>query len=409
MERRRRAGRGSSHSGAAAMMLLCLVTGCAVRADRADLPRMGQLPADAPRLLVTLDLNPPAPLPSAGSSSRPYAGAGRYVTSARMRRLTEALARDFRLVPMDEWPIEVLGVHCIVLALPRPAELDRTLERLRADPRVESAQPVQRFTTLSNRYDDPYSGMQHVLDAMRIRQSHDWADGTGVRVAVVDTGVDRRHVDIAGRLRMVRDFVGDGNRRVPAERHGTAVAGVIASAANNGVGTVGIAPRAEILALRACWERREGASGECDSYTLAKALAFVVERRPDVLNLSLAGPPDPLLERLVQAALKAGVIVIGAHDTTQASFPGSVEGVIVVRAGAGRRFSRRGAGGVERLGRCSGARCTGGAPRRSVRFRLRQFVRHGACERGRCAGAAGRSESRRRGVRRVAERESLSG
>jgi len=57
------------------------------------------------------------------------------------------------------------------------------------------------------------------------------------------------------------------------------VAGIIASQPNNGIGTVGVAPASRILALRACWER--GGAGACNSFTLAKALAFVVDRRPD--------------------------------------------------------------------------------------------------------------------------------
>ncbi len=153
-------------------------------------------------------------------------------------------------------------------------------------------------------------------------------------MAVVDTAVDDEHPDLAHNIVLRRDFVTEGARSQEiAELHGTAVAGVIASVANNGIGTVGVAPGAWILALRACWETQaHGSSGTCNSFTLAKSLAFVVERRPEVVNLSVAGPPDPLLERLIRAALARGIAVVTAYRESAgaAAFPGSMSGVLAV-------------------------------------------------------------------------------
>ncbi len=142
----------------------------------------------------------------------------------------------------------------------------------------------------------------------------------------------RQHPDLAGRVVVAKDFVGHGST---AEFHGTAVAGVIASTANNGFGTVGVAPDARILALRACWETPgSSSSGHCNSFTLAKALDWVVHRRPEVLNLSLAGPNDPLLERLLLAVLNQNVKVVAAYERAAGEdrFPGSVEGVLLTRS-----------------------------------------------------------------------------
>jgi subtilisin family serine protease len=167
---------------------------------------------------------------------------------------------------------------------------------------------------------------------MRVWDAHPWARGRGVAVAVVDTGVHRRHPDLAGRVAELKDFVGHGST---AELHGTAVAGVIASGANNGIGTVGVAPEARILALRACWEAPgSGSSGHCNSFTLAKALDWVVTRRPEVLNLSLTGPQDPLLERLLRAVLDEDIKIVAAYENGSGpgSFPGSVEGVLLTRS-----------------------------------------------------------------------------
>ena len=96
------------------------------------------------------------------------------------------------------------------------------------------------------------------------------------------------------------------------------------------------------MALRACWESSTGGSGTCNSFTLAKALAFVVDRRPDVLNLSLTGPSDALLERLIDVVLERGVTVVAAHERTSEGFPGSLPGVVVVESAGQSPNSRRG-------------------------------------------------------------------
>jgi subtilisin family serine protease len=94
------------------------------------------------------------------------------------------------------------------------------------------------------------------------------ATGRKVTVAVVDSGIESNHPDLAGQVAVEENFV-DGQKYV-AELHGTAVAGVIAARAGNGVGIEGVAPDARLLALRACWQA--GSATRCNSFTLAKAI-----------------------------------------------------------------------------------------------------------------------------------------
>jgi subtilisin family serine protease len=157
-----------------------------------------------------------------------------------------------------------------------------------------------------------------------------------VRVAVVDTGVDVRHPDLAGRVLTKEDLVGNGFRGFTQDLHGTAVAGVIAAAANNSVGIVGVAPEARLLALKACWYQDASGTGagsstaRCNSFTLARAIAAAIDGDAQVINMSLTGPADPLLERLLRAALERGIHVIAAADG-DASFPASMRGIIGVQ------------------------------------------------------------------------------
>jgi subtilisin family serine protease len=101
------------------------------------------------------------------------------------------------------------------------------------------------------------------------------------------------------------------------------------------VGIVGIAPDVTLLMFKACWRAAPySLKATCNSFTLALALAAAIEAHADVINLSLAGPSDPLLTRLIDRALAAGIIVVGAvpADGLRNSFPTNISGVIAVDA-----------------------------------------------------------------------------
>ena len=186
---------------------------------------------------------------------------------------------------------------------------------------------------------DPYRPLQRNLDMMDVAGAHLWSRGEGVRVAIIDTGVDASHPDLAGRVVKQENFV-DGSKS-GRDRHGTAVAGVIAAVENNSQGIVGIAPAARLYAMRACWPApQDEARSVCSTLTLAKALAAAIEARIDIVNLSLTGPADPLLTRLVEVGLRRGVVFVGATppNSDGSVFPTGIPGVIGVDA-AGAKAS----------------------------------------------------------------------
>ena len=256
------------------------------------------------------------------------------------RRVAGELARAHGLSLRDEWPMPALGVDCFVLDAPDAASASRGALALASDPRVESVQAMQLFHALGTTVrptpaagDDPLYAAQPAAAAWHLDALHAQSTGRGVRVAVIDSGVALDHPDLRGQVAVARDFVdgaGQASRRV-AEAHGTAVAGVIAARAGNGVGIVGIAPQARLLALRACWQHDAGPAA-CSSFTLARALQFAIDARAQVLNLSLSGPDDRLLSRLLDVALQRGISVVGAFDAQarDGGFPASHPGVLAV-------------------------------------------------------------------------------
>jgi subtilisin family serine protease len=246
-------------------------------------------------------------------------------------RTTADLAQTYRLRTIFSWTMASIGEHCVVFEVPRGRTVPDMVRRLASDPRIGMAQPLQTFETQAAA-GDPYAHLQHGSQALRVDQAHRLATGKGVRVAVIDTGVDFDHPDLRARVVKANNFVDVGEGTFTADVHGTAVAGLIAASANNDVGIVGVAPGAELYALKACWPRAPGSrEAECNSYTLAKAVDFAIVQGAQVLNFSLGGPEDPLLGKLVGAALSRGIVVVAADGGAPGrSFPATYKGVLGV-------------------------------------------------------------------------------
>jgi subtilisin family serine protease len=254
------------------------------------------------------------------------------------------LARTYGLKRVADWPLDSLDIRCLVFELLDAGQRDATIAALTKEEFVETVQPVNGFSASGGTfvapagidigaagYNDPYSSMQPALQEMQIAEAHRWATGRGVRVAVIDTGIDVQHPELRERIFGVRNFVDRDASAFNADVHGTAVAGVIAASANNGIGFVGVAPEAQLVGLKACWYAERSSRAHCNSFTLAKALNFAIGQQVDIINLSLGGPLDPLLARLVAMALERGVLVIGAvHPQWPNGFPAAVENVIAV-------------------------------------------------------------------------------
>lgn len=290
-------------------------------------------------------LPPPGGTPRAGYRS----GAG-YAAGLGNEATGDALARDYGLQREEAWTVQALQVHCLLFRLAAGADRAQLLAALGRDSRVEWAQPLNRFETLTEPparpaaaataavpgYNDPYVGLQRGFGGLDVAEAQRWTSGENVRIAVIDTGLDARHPDLEGRVAAERDFVGPAHPPASAgERHGTQVAGVIAAVANNRVGIVGVAPHASLLAYRACWQLdTPGAGSRCDSFTLARALGAAIAAEPDVINLSLGGPADTLLGRLARHAISRGIVVVGAVPPGGRAdgFPAGVEGVLAVQS-----------------------------------------------------------------------------
>jgi subtilisin family serine protease len=107
--------------------------------------------------------------------------------------------------------------------------------------------------------DDPYFSRQWGLTTIQAEQAWSTATGAGSTVAIVDTGIDLGHPDLAGHIVGTgRDLVDDDNEAQDENGHGTHVAGIVAAMTGNGVGVAGTAPDAALLPVRVLDEDGSG-------------------------------------------------------------------------------------------------------------------------------------------------------
>jgi hypothetical protein len=263
-------------------------------------------------IIAAVDNQPIAFIAHAGGSPRGYDSVTDYGPSAHARKTLREVESEYGLREVDSWPIEALGMHCAVLELPAGTDRISMLSRLQQDKRIRLTQALQTFDTRTE-YNDPYVELQRGFKQMDVAAAHPWSRGEGVKIAIIDTGVDVDHPDLRGAVAVAANFVDTDDRQFRRDRHGTEMAGVIAAVANNNEGIVGIAPGARLLVFKACWQAQSDAdAARCNSFTLARALAAAFDAHAQIVNMSLAGPEDPLVGDLIREGLRRGVLFVGA-------------------------------------------------------------------------------------------------
>ena len=226
----------------------------------------------------------------------------------------------------------------LLIKLPANPDPD-LLEDLAADPAVEYIEPNLRMRKASNWTEDPRFDEQWGLRAIQAPEA--WKEGGStiqVTVAVLDTGVDYTHPDLANRVDEQNGYnYIDGNFDVmDDDGHGTHVAGIIAAELNS-IGIAGVSGKAnvKILPLKVLDDQGNGTM-----YDVSFAIMDAVDKGTDVINLSLSGErgrEEPkMLQEAIAYALEHDVVVVAAAgndgDRVERYVPASIPGVIAVSA-----------------------------------------------------------------------------
>ena len=216
----------------------------------------------------------------------------------------DELARRHRLERIGSQNFPLIGGTIGLFRIVDRRTVETASRELAAEASVRSVQPNFRYVLQDQKAalteGDP---AQYALQKLRLPQAHALAHGANVTVAVIDSGIDVRHPELANAV--VDSFDALGSREGP-HVHGTGIAGAIVSHAR----LMGSAPAARILAIRAFGVAASGAAST--SFVILKGLDYAAAHGAQIVNMSFAGPEDGLIERGIAAAAARGILMVAA-------------------------------------------------------------------------------------------------
>jgi hypothetical protein len=217
----------------------------------------------------------------------------------------QALQNRHRLTRLEQQVSQLSGTTMYRWRIPDRRSVPAVVRELEADNVVASAQPNYLFSLQQASAATEGDPAQYELAKLKLPQAHSLARGGKVLVAVIDSGVDVQHPDLAGAIAGTFDTLASDKTPFTPHKHGTAIAGLIAARGK----LVGAAPEAQILAIRAF---DPDGHGDATTFNILKGLDWAAAQHARVINMSFAGPSDPAIHRSLQAAHKKGIVLIAA-------------------------------------------------------------------------------------------------
>ena len=306
-----------------------------IRYDGYDNPQ----PGPRPRIQRGVDQTPPSGGGSGspqGRKTTPVTADRSYVTKEVLIEVdgnptdaqADELARRHRLTRVQSQNFPLTNSTFFRWRISDNRSVDAVVRELVADGNVRAAQRNNIFRlqqdSAAKSEGDP---AQYALAKMRLPEAHQLSVGADVTVAVIDSGIDVTHPELAGVVAGTFDALNNGEGPHP---HGTSIAGVIAAH----VRLMGVAPSSHLLAIRAFGAQKSGA--ESTSFLILKSLDYAFSKNAKIINMSFAGPHDPAMERGLAAAAAKGIVLVAAAGNAGAKspplYPAADRNVIAVSA-----------------------------------------------------------------------------
>ena len=272
-------------------------------------------------------------------SGVPPAGERRYVprevvigiASDISPRALDDLARRHRLTAVETQQIALIGTTYHRWRIGDGRSVSDVIRALEADGAVRTAQPNYRFTLAQS---PPAAGrgqidpsLSYASGKLHLAEAHRLATGKKVLVAVINSGIDTSHPELADAVAASYDAVAPAG---PPNLHGTGMAGAIVARSQ----MTGSAPGARLLAIRAFGGDEE--KSEATTVSLLKSIDWAVAHGAQVINMSFAGPYDPDISRGIAAARQKGVVLVAAAGNAGPKspplYPAADKNVIAVTA-----------------------------------------------------------------------------
>jgi subtilisin family serine protease len=225
----------------------------------------------------------------------------------------DELARRHGLERIASQSFPLLGGTIGLFRIVDRRPVDTVRRELAADASVRSVQfNFRHFLQQQKKPAIEGDAAQYAVAQLRLPQAHALVRGMNVTIAVIDSGVDVKHPELANSVADSFDALGSSEG---PHVHGTGIAGAIVAHAK----LMGSAPEARLIAIRAFGAGSKGA--ESTSYVILRGLDYAAEHGAQIINMSFAGPKDPLIERGIAATAARGILMVAAAGNAGAKSP----------------------------------------------------------------------------------------
>lgn len=230
---------------------------------------------------------------------------------------------------IDEAPLQLLQRTVHRYAITDGRTVSQVIAALEANPNIESAQPDYQYELTESSSSAVGEQLQYANVKLRVDEAHKWVTGKNVVVAVIDSRIDTTHEALQNSIKDSYSAVDYPSTE--ADTHGTAMAGAIAAHGQ----ILGTAPESRLLAVE-CFSKDKDGHMEGITFNILKGVDWAHAQAAFIINMSFAGPRDPLLSRLMNAAAKSGVILVAAAGNAGAKspplYPAADESAVAVSA-----------------------------------------------------------------------------
>ena len=284
--------------------------------QRAAKPKITKAKTSAPKQ------TPPIPQAVAGTYVE-----GEVLFAAPSTEISDAVLKRYRLIRLETAELTLTGTTVVRARVAKGGNSVATLRALRADKSLLSSELNHLYALQADETKQAagdLAAVQYAPAKMRLDEAHALADGSAVLVAVIDSGIDGNHPELAGTL-------DPASRASTIGPHGTAIAGVIAAHQR----LTSASPKVRILAFDS-FLGPEGGAARGSTLDILKSLDKAANAGARIVNLSFAGPSDVLLAAGLTAAREKGMVLIAAAGNggpkAGPAYPAAHPAVIAVTA-----------------------------------------------------------------------------
>ncbi len=241
------------------------------------------------------------------------------VDPASDEAVDQQVAQAYGLEILSRSALDLLSSRLVLYRIPDGRTVAAVVGTLAGDPRVGAPQPNylyrQQGGSQSPSEVSEADELQYAIAKLRLRPARSVASGRGILIAVIDSEIDSTHPDLEGAVAEKFDATEEKSGK-PGD-HGTAIAGIIRA---GGI-LEGVAPDAQILGVNALSPVGVRGSMAATTASLLRGMDWAIGKQARVINLSVAGPGDDLLERGVTTAAGKGAIIVAAAGNGGANAP----------------------------------------------------------------------------------------